>query len=176
MNIIVEKSKSVVLELSILKSHLRIEHEHEDTYLEEIIEMATEIFENSIEKPIMQKKYKYICFNNELVASKKIVPPLRAIKEIISVKKLPPNGTSLQIPYSLQNYGDRLIVIISGSSYPVEIVYIAGITDNPKEVPKDLQFAILQIAKNIYECSEENILESNYIKRIIDLHRTVSLN
>ncbi|NCB25558.1 MAG: hypothetical protein EOM62_08815, partial [Bacteroidia bacterium] len=38
--------------------------------------------------------------------------------------------------------------------------YVAGITDKLSEIPHDLQYAVLCIAKNMYECSDENIFES----------------
>ena len=176
MNIITEQSKKQALEIEILKSHLRIEHEHEDTYLKEIISMATDILEKNIEKPILNKTYRYIFHNNEFVSSKKIMIPINHVNSVISVRKIINDKCSEEVSYTVKNYNDKTAIITNGSKYPIEIKYIAGITEDEKEIPKDLQFAILQIAKNIYECSEEDVLESKYIKHIINSNRTLNID
>jgi hypothetical protein len=176
MNIIIEQAKSQLLDLSTLKSHLRLEHEHEDEYLKTIIDMATEILENSIKKPILKKKYKYIHYGNEFISSKKILLPIAYVQNVVSVKRLVSENLKEKCPHTIELCGDKTIVITNGSRYPIEIKYIAGITNNLSEISKDLQFAVLQIAKSIYECSEEDILEAKYVKHIIDLHRPVSIN
>lgn len=173
MNIIIEKSKYEALELNILKAHLRIDYDHEDNYLKEIITMATDILEKNIEKPILVKTYKYIHYNSEFSSNRKIFIPFNNVKEVLSVKSLGIKEEVLK--YSIENYNGKSVVITNGSKYPIEIKYKAGITEKVNEIPKDLQFAILQISKNIYECSEEDVLESKYIKHIINSNRTLSI-
>lgn len=54
--------------------------------------------------------------------------------------------------------------------------YVAGITDKSSETPRDLQYAVLCIAKNMYECSDENIFESSvYLKQIINSYKKISI-
>ncbi|MDR0942313.1 MAG: head-tail connector protein [Holosporales bacterium] len=185
MNTIIEQSKSPALELSVLKAHLRIAHDHEDDYLKTVINMATEILETNIEKPILKKKYRYVHYNDEFVSSRRITLPVREVRGIISVKELPPvaavkeplpDRKNDKVSYRVLNDNDRTIIVTNGSKRPIEIKYAAGMTGNADKIPKDLQFAILQIAKNIYECSEEDVLESKYIKHIVNSHRTLSIN
>ncbi|MDR2666607.1 MAG: head-tail connector protein [Holosporales bacterium] len=176
MNIIIEQAKNRFLDLLTFKSHLRLEHDHEDEYLKAIIDMATEILENSIGKPILKKKYKYIHYSSEFISSKKIQLPAAYVQNVVSVKKIINENLKEKCPYTTEICGNKTCVITNGSRYPIEIKYIAGMTDNSAEISKDLQFAVLQIAKNIYECSEEDILESKYVKHIIDLHRPMSIN
>ena len=176
MNIIIEESKQQALDLNTLKSHLRIDHEHEDAYLKEVISMSTDILERNIEKPILEKTFKFIHYNAEYETTRPITLPMSNIREIISVKKLVPGRSPEVLKYTLETHRDKTKVIVNGSKYPIEITYKAGITRNIKHVPKDLQFAILQISKNIYECSEEDVLESKYIKHIVNTHRTISLS
>ena len=176
MNIIVENTKKSVLSSEILKSHLRIANNIEDDYLNEIISMATDILEKNIEKPILRKKYKYIHSNDKYVSTRRILLPMCFVTSIISVKKVVSSNKRENIDYSVEDIGERTYVITNGTRYPIEIIYTAGITDKPDEIPKDLQFAVLQIAKNIYECSEEDILESKYIKHIVNSNRSLYIN
>jgi uncharacterized phiE125 gp8 family phage protein len=178
MNIIIEQSKKQALDINILKAHLRIEHDHEDEYLNSIIGMATEILENSIEKPILKKKYRYVCYCNEFTSVWRIPIPVREVREILSVQKLQSRKKDKpeHIKYSVEMNYDTTVLITNWSACPLEIRYSAGMTNNPSKIPKCLQFVILQIAKNIYECSEENILESEYVKHIIDANRTLTIS
>lgn len=173
-NIIMKESKQKALDINVLKAHLRIDYDHEDNYLNEIISMATDILEKNIEKPILVKIFKYIQYNSEFTSTKKIFLPLNNVKEILSVKALGLGHDQLR--YTVENYNGKTVIITNGSRYPIEIIYSAGMTEKFNEIPKDLQFAILQISKNIYECSEEDVLESKYIKHIINSNRTLSID
>ena len=176
MNIITKQSNKQVLDLQILKDHLRIDHDHEDTYLKEIISMATDILEKNIEKPILIKTYKYVFHNDEFISTRRIPLPMTQVKSVISVQKIISDREKEKIKFTIENNRDKTSIITNGTKYPIEIIYTAGITDKETEIPKDLQFAVLQIAKNIYECSEEDVLESKYIKHIINSNRTLNIN
>ena len=176
MNIIVKQSEKQALDLNILKQHLRIEHEHEDNYLKEVISMATDILEKNIEKPILVKTYRYIFHNDEYVSTKRIQLPVNHVISIISVQKIINSDLKENTKFAIENIRDKTYIITNGTTFPIEITYTAGMTNTVEEIPKDLQFAVLQIAKNIYECSEEDILESKYIKHIINSNRTLHIN
>ncbi|MDR0695710.1 MAG: head-tail connector protein [Holosporales bacterium] len=175
MNIIIKKHKDQALSLETLKAHLRIDHNHEDTYLTTIVDIATELLENSIEKPILEKTYRYTHYSDELSSSKKILLPVSHVKKIISVKRVLANGSREVFLYTTQNYGDKTLLVTNGSKYPIEIEYTAGLTDRIAEIPDDLKLAILHISKNIYECSEADIMESKYIRHIVNAHRPLSV-
>jgi uncharacterized phiE125 gp8 family phage protein len=176
MNTIIEQSKNSVVDLPILRAHLRIEHDHEDVYLKEIIEIATEILEKNIGKAILKKKYKYIFQGNNLQALQKIEIPMGCVANILSIKKIISKENKENIPFSIENRGGKTVVLTGGSRYPIEIMYRAGLANAPLKIPRDLRYAVLQIAKNIYDCSEEDILKSDYIRRVIDNYRNVSIN
>lgn len=176
MNIVIQQSDKQVLATDTLKSHLRIDHKHEDAYLREIISMATDILEKNIEKPILKKTYKYIFHDDDQISSRKIPIPMSQVQAVLSVRRMLGEKKSEKVAYTFENQGEKTFVITNGSRHPVEIKYTAGITDNEAEIPKDLQFAVLQIAKNIYECSEEDVLESKYIKYIINANRTLHID
>lgn len=176
MNIIIKQSDKQILDTKILKEHLRIEHNHEDTYLNEIISMATDILEKNIEKPVLRKTYCYTFYGDKFISTQRIPIPVSPVISIISVQKIINDKKKENINYSIENELGKTWIITNGTKFPVEIVYVAGITDKEEEIPKDLQFAVLQIAKNIYECSEEDVLESKYIKHIINSNRTLYIN
>lgn len=176
MNIIIKPSDKQVLDIKILKKHLRIEHDHEDVYLKEVIDMATDILEKNIEKPILIKTYKYIFQSDDFFSTKQIPLPVTQVKNIISVKKILNCTQKEKIKFAVKINRDKTFVITNGTKLPIEIIYEAGITNNETEIPKDLSFAVLQIAKNIYECSEEDVLESKYIKHIINSNRTLYID
>lgn len=176
MNLIIKQSDTQVLDLKILKEHLRIDHNHEDTYLKEIIFMATDILEKNIEKPILKKTYRYTFYGDDFVSTRCIPIPVTHVIKVLDVQKIINNKDREKISYSVKNERGKTFVITNGIKFPIEITYTAGITDKQEEIPKDLQFAVLQIAKNIYECSEEDVLESKYIKHIINSNRTLYIN
>ena len=173
MNLIIKQSDTQVLDLKILKEHLRIDHNHEDTYLKEIIFMATDILEKNIEKPILKKTYRYTFYGDDFVSTRCIPIPVTHVIKVLDVQKIINNKDREKISYSVKNERGKTFVITNGIKFPIEITYTAGITDKQEEIPKDLQFAVLQIAKNIYECSEEDVLESKYIKHIINSNRAL---
>ncbi|MDR0552690.1 MAG: head-tail connector protein [Holosporales bacterium] len=134
---IVTKPTESVLNIQFLKSHLRIEHDHEDEYLKILIDTATEILEKKICISIIKKKYKYSG------------PPTKEL----------PFQPVIEICDQTEN----------------ETYFYAGIADSSANVPADIMYAVLQIAKNMYECNDENILESMYVKHIINSYRKMTI-
>ena len=171
-NVIIKKPEQKVLPLSMLKSHLRIANDIEDAYLNNIIDIATEILENKINKSLLTKTYMYTT-----KMQYEIKLPIDNVQKIISVN----NSTNCKIPFKSSNN----IIKIALNSYTVDnnavenklikITYTAGITDNVLQVPKNLVLAVLQISKNIYECSEHDSLDNLYIKNVIQSYKKFSL-
>jgi hypothetical protein len=134
---IIKKANKLALDIKVLKSHLRIEHEHEDEYLKILIEAATDVLEKAIGISLIKKKYKYKGPEVETL-------PIQPVIRICTNK----NG---------------------------ETTFDAGITDNEEEIPVDLKYAVLQIARNMYECNDEDILKSHYIKHVINNYKQISI-
>lgn len=133
----IKKANKLPLDIKVLKSHLRIEHEYEDEYLRILIEAATDVLEKAIGMSILKKKYRYKGPSVETL-------PIQPIIKVCSNKN-------------------------------EEIIYEAGITDDESEVPIDLKYAILQIAKSMYECNDEDVLKSHYIKHVINNYKQISI-
>ncbi|MDR1234133.1 MAG: head-tail connector protein [Holosporales bacterium] len=176
MNIIIEPSKIQILELDALKAHLRIDHEHEDDYLRHIIEIATSILESYIEQPILKKKYRYIAYRDNMSSPRMVELPMRYVDHIISVESKFPICDGRKMDFSIIVESNKTFVVSNTSKYPIEIIYTAGVIDNYDEIPRDLQYVSLQIARSIYICSDEDIFGSAYIKSIIDKYRNISID
>jgi uncharacterized phiE125 gp8 family phage protein len=175
MNIVIEQPKETVIDIRVLKSHLRIEHEYEDPYLKEILGMATEILENNIGQPILKKKYKYVYYGGKRWPCK-IDIPIGCVNDVLSVKIISNGKTKNDAQFFAETRGGRTYVTVGYSRSPVEIIYSAGITGKASKAPKDLQYAVLQIARGIYDCSEKDVLESGHIKQIINSYRPISID
>ena len=173
MNIIIENSVTKTIDLSFLKAHLRIEHEHEDEYLNTIIDSASEIVENNTEQSILKKKYRLTTNKSAFSTNRKIEIPIAPVLEVCSVKKITGRSTKEEVLFSIENVRDKMYVIPNKSWTQIEVEYYAGMTEKPEEIPKDIKYAILQIAKNMYECSDENILESQYVKHLIKVYKNI---
>ncbi|GHT88210.1 hypothetical protein FACS1894113_0150 [Alphaproteobacteria bacterium] len=120
MNTIIEKSQFRALDIAVLKCNLRLKTNLEDEYLSRIIDIATETFENETGKSILKKKYRYVCDDY----SSKLCLPVQPVVEVCSDKN-------------------------AKVELPVEIEYIAGVCDDPENVPKDIQLALLQMANGV---------------------------
>ncbi|MDR1289113.1 MAG: head-tail connector protein [Holosporales bacterium] len=176
MNFIIESPKFQIIELAELKWHLRIEHDYEDEYLNKNIEMATSIIESYIERPIIKKKYKYLSHCDDKDRPFRIELPVRDVDLILSVKQKLPNGSRRKVTFSVDTDRDRTFILINEAKYPIEIKYTAGLIERSHDVPGDLRYATLQVAKNIYSCHDEDVLASDCIKDVIDKYKRVTIN
>ncbi len=167
INLIIKNSEESVISLDILKSHLRIANSCEDNYLKNIINTATEILENNIELSLLYKTYKCIINNYNIKCT--ITLPIKNIKTIENIK----DSKNNYIDFNVNNKNE--LQLSNNNNFPITIEYIAGFTNSIEEIPKDMKLAILQIAKNIYDNNEENILNSNYIQEVINKYKQLNL-
>ena len=168
INLIIKNSDKLIINLDLLKSHLRIANNYEDDYLKTIINTATCTLENILELSILYKTYKYIVNNHNVHYS--IVLPIKNVNIIQSITDSDNNNvqfeTNNKYEINLRNINNK---------FPINIQYIAGFTDNTEEIPNDIKLSILQISKNIYDNSEENILDSKYIQSVINKYKQINL-
>lgn len=173
-NRIIEDAKMELIDIEILKAHLRIANSLEDSYLKKIISMATGIFESQTEKSLLKKKY-CLTVNCEFeLKQARVELPVQPVVKIFSVKKVgAPSNKNVSFKEVSEN--GKTFVEFFGSKYPIEIEYSAGMFDYSDLVPEEIKYAILQIAKHIYEASDEDFIKTNLIKQIIDSYRTFSI-
>lgn len=168
INLIIKDSSKQIISLDILKNHLRIAHNHEDEYLNNIIENATDILENNLHLSILYKTYNCIFENYNIHYP--IVLPITNITNIECVKDAQNNELSF-----ITNNNYEITLNNISNKIPISIKYTAGFTNNVKEVPKDLKLSVLQISKNIYDNSEDYILDSKYIQNIIYKYKQIHI-
>ena len=168
MNLIIKDSNKQVIDLDILKSHLRIAHNHEDIYLTNIINTATGILENNLELSLLYKTYKYVISNYNMHYP--VTLPIKNVQSIESVNDDENNNISF-------NTNNKYEININdlGIYSTINVKYIAGFTNNIEEIPRDLKLSVLQISKNIYDNSEDYILDSKYIQNVIYKYRHLNL-
>ncbi len=169
-NIILSKDVPIIIDINTLKSHLRIEHDHEDEYLKTIVKMATEIIENQLSMSIFLKEYQLSYYPTACYEQHTFKLPIHNVVEITSVTQ-----NDKLISYELQRKRNEILLSPTLLDVPVFIIYKAGISDCLQHIPEELKFAVLQITKSIYDCSEENVLELKYVKSIIQRYSCFKL-
>lgn len=147
-NVILSKNVPMVIGINLLKSHLRICHNHEDEYIKAIIKMATEIVENKTERSLITKEYQLVHYPTKDNILCKIKLPIRNIVNITKVAQ----GTQ-SIGYKLDRERNELSLLPT-TDIPIIVHYTAGIADDVSHIPEELKFKVLCVAKNIYDCSD----------------------
>ncbi len=168
INLIIKNAEKQVITLDILKSHLRIAHNYEDEYLNNIIDTATGVLESNLELSILYKTYKYVISNYNI--NYPITLPIKNVKNIEIVVDSVNNQLSFETNAKCEVKLNSTI-----GKLPINIEYIAGFTNNTEEIPKDLKLSVLQISKNIYDNSEDYVLDSKYIQNIIQKYKQLHL-
>jgi uncharacterized phiE125 gp8 family phage protein len=165
---ILENSNKQSVNLQLLKSYLRIEYDDEDKDLRFAIETATGAVEHLIGKSIMRKKYEYTSDGLRSAGQATLDLPMGPVIQIESAIY----KTTHQAVELLDQSLDR--IRFSSRDSPVTITYLAGMYENPDHVPPDMKFAIMQVAKNIYE-GKDDIFDSKYINIIANTYRNYSI-
>ncbi|MDR0744336.1 MAG: phage gp6-like head-tail connector protein [Holosporales bacterium] len=173
MNTIIEFSNFKLINLELLKAHLRIENDIENEYLEIVIDMAANIFELQIGKSIAKKKYSYVFTTSSKIIMEKIYLPVQPVIEICFVKQVKSN-TSLYFRQGEDNEG--IYITLYNFKHPIEIQYYAGMVNSYEQIPKDVQYAVLQIAKNIYDCGDEDITRLGAAQQVLNSYKSVSIS
>ena len=167
INLIVKNSENQIINLDILKSHLRIADNNEDEYLRTIIDSATDILENNLELSMLYKTYK--CVIHDYSINYPITLPIRNIRTVYKVFDSENNELIFD------NNKCKITINNNINNLPINIQYIAGFTNNIEEIPKDLKLSVLQISKNIYDNNEDYIIDSKYIQTVINKYKQVIL-
>ncbi|MBR1944397.1 MAG: phage head-tail connector protein [Alphaproteobacteria bacterium] len=168
INFIIKNCDEQVINVNMLKNHFRIAHDHEDEYLNEIIKTATNILEDNLNLSILHKTYN--CIVDNYNANYFITLPITNITSINSVTDSKNNAISFST-----NNKYEITLNSTGAHFPISIKYNAGFTNNIEEIPNDLKLSTLQISKNIYDNSEEYLLDSNFIQCVINKYKKLHI-
>ena len=168
INLIIKDSNEQVISLDILKNHLRIAHNHEDKYLNSIIGSATNVLESELHLSLLHKTYNCVIDNYSIH-----YPIELPITNVINIEYVKDEQNN-ELSFSTNNKYEIILNNISNKS-PINIKYTAGFTNNVEEIPKDLKLSILQISKNIYDNSENDIFDSKYIQTVINKYKQLHI-
>lgn len=142
---IVKPRTSKLLQLDLVKSHMRLSDDFHDNLLNYLIEVATDWVEEELGKTLLTQVRKVIHNNNSFCL------PYGPVKEVIEVKyhkKILSEGE-----YEVEPKGDSLQITVPfrWKSPDVEITYRSGFGDHADDVPKALQHAVLGTIEYLYE-------------------------
>jgi len=143
---IIESSSEKLITLKDAKAHLRVTHNYEDSLIESLIEVCTQVVENQIKGIILNSKYSLTITDN---LQSIIHFPTNSVYEIISVKKFDENDNETVLTNF--TFSDEFISIkdsISGSKKLV-IEFKTGY-QNVKDVPESLKMAVKLLLSDYY--------------------------
>lgn len=158
-----------------LKSHLRIEHDVEDAYLENLIQTATTYVENVLKQSLIQRTYDYTSKDIILDDSMRIIKlPMGPVQNIIGVEHIRLDESTVGI----RRYEERneSIAISPNIEGPVTVRYAAGFGIYPKHIPAPIKQAILMIAGECYENRHGFSMQNNtFFQELLAPYKKVSI-
>lgn len=144
-----------------IKTHLRLDHADEDSYLIFLIQGATEAVQNYIGRSLITQAWQKTFYQSQRYSNRiskqpilpiKISLPYSPLLKITSITGIGINRMPLAITkYDLKFNGELAIVEIDQAFSKIEIKYDAGYGDRPEDIPADIRQAILQLAALFYQ-------------------------
>lgn len=157
-----ETSAAIIepLTVSEAKTHLRILHSEDDTYIATLIAAARSRVEIETQRSLITRTYELV--GDSFPASSTIALPMPPLRSVTTIKYYDSTGTLSTFAstnYRVDTYSaPGRVELVSGSSWPttqerqnaVEIVYVAGYGDLPTAVPAEIRQAILMLVAHWY--------------------------
>ncbi len=148
------------LSLSMVKTHLRLNHSDEDEYLIHAMGVAGEILENYLSQSLLEQTWQYVWHNphekgisplhsSEVVTIDLFFPP---ILDILSIQAMLSQKKIKELKrYRLITHGHKTQLVVTGA-YPVlQVEYVAGMAKRAADLPAPLVQALLLIIAHLYE-------------------------
>jgi len=159
---ILEKRKETLFDLAFLSSYLRLGPEQAlnlKSYLEHLVEVATDWTQERLGKTILSQTIKVVHRNNDI-----LLPYGPVQKE--NIQSVTRRGRVLKegSEYSVAFYKDtqKIKTSFSWKSHAIEIVYRAGYGDHADDVPLPIKNSILRSIETLYHNGGDiKILEKN---------------
>jgi uncharacterized phiE125 gp8 family phage protein len=161
---LLKQAPILLIALHELKHHLRIEHTHDDTYLESTIQAATQMVENYIGRSLLSKQWRKIwtCQGASTNGGMEVIPlsfpPVVDVESIVHVHS---EFQKIQARRYRLIPGEQPTLEVYTTAPHVEITYKAGYGDYPDQVERPLRQAILLCASDLYENRTQYALEAN---------------
>lgn len=146
--------------LSLVKTHLRLNHTHEDEYLIHSIEVAGQILENYIGQSLLEQTWQYV-WHNPIDGLPPISPmgevatfplPFPPVQEVLFIQAVFPGGKNKDIKrYRLIHQGSRALLTVTAIHPILQINYVAGVAKTPSDLPAPIIQALLHMIAHLYE-------------------------
>jgi uncharacterized phiE125 gp8 family phage protein len=161
---LLKQAPILLIALHDLKHHLRIDHSHDDTYLESTIQAATQMVENYVGRSLLSKQWKktWGCQSSEKEEGLEAIPlSFPPVIEIDSIAHVHSAFQKVQAKRYRVIPGDQPILEIYTTAPQVEVIYKAGYGDYPEQVDRVLKQSILLCAADLYENRTHYQIETN---------------
>ena len=137
-----------------IKNHLRLDHSHDDSYLESLISVATAMVEEYCGQSLLIKKWRQISQHDmtkgvagEIIKIFLRYPPL---VDIESVFILDEKGQHKQTKrYYLNQKGTIPFIEIGASGRAIEVTYTSGYGVYPANINPTLRHSVLLVASQL---------------------------
>jgi uncharacterized phiE125 gp8 family phage protein len=173
--------------LSEVKAHLRLDHAHEDEYLNSLIHAAVGFVEEYLGRSLLTQTWRLVwekeksyppqlsTTSQDMCAVCLPYPPLQAI---VSVNRLLSNGEKVRIRrHRLEMNHQVPKLCFADVNDPVEIDYDAGYGDRPSDIPPVIRQAIIFSVADYYENRESGTIARNSLARdLLDTYRVMRLS
>jgi hypothetical protein len=166
---LIEKPASEIITLEETKNYLRIDHDFDDHLISSLIKSTREAIEATIQKSIMKQTWKCEITNAAICDFKfkgsaypsifcgvmRIPLPKPPIMKIVVVKI---DGLAVDPQkYSLEILNERFCLCVNDRGLfqnkrkiSLKIIYEAGISDDPENIPYQLKLANLTLVSNAF--------------------------
>lgn len=176
---LVESSSLLVVSLNKVKTHLRIDHDAEDSNLKLMIKAATSLVEQEIGRSLLTKVWKQ-CSATEITKEgfARVLLPYPPLIEVLSVGEICCTTTVRPIRRYVVEW-ERTIpsVLVGISAAKLQVIYQAGFGDKPSMVPAAIRQAILMLVAEMYEkkTTDSCILQNSMIKSLLAPYKATAL-
>jgi uncharacterized phiE125 gp8 family phage protein len=152
------------ISIALIKTHLRLNHQEEDEYLQQIIDVAEDILEHYIGQSLLEQTWQLVWHNpiercislqerqSDVTVIPLFYPPIIRIESVVGFC---PGEKDKEINrYRLYHHGQRVEIILSNVYPVVQITYQAGMAHKPSGLPAPIRQALLYICAHLYENRE----------------------
>lgn len=167
-----ETSPLFPITLSMVKTHLRLDHDIEDDLLDGLIRTSTAVVEAFLGLSLLEKVWIW----RERADTKGVVHavlPMGPLIEVESVSCLLPCGKKTGMRRFHVDVFSKKPTVVCYSHAPLEIIYRAGFGPLPKDVPAMIQHAILLFTATLYENRTGEVEIPEMIKNLLRPYKTV---
>jgi uncharacterized phiE125 gp8 family phage protein len=156
--------------LSLIKTHLRLNHTHEDEYLIHSIDVVGQILENHIGQSLLEQTWQYVWHNpidglppisamGEVATFPLPFPP---VQDVLFIQAVFPGGKSKEIKrHRLIHQGSRALLTVTANHPILQIQYVAGMAKIPSDLPPPIIQALLHMVAHLYEYRQNPDIAEN---------------